>query len=416
MHSNYKRLGDYIRLVDERNRNLEVTTLLGVSVSKEFMPSIANTVGTDFTKYKIVKRNQFTYIADTSRRGDKIGLALLEKYDEALVSQAYTVFEITNEGELLPQYLMMWFRRPEFDRYARFKSHGSVREIFDWEEMCNVELPVPPIEKQREMVAEYQAVERRIRLNNALCQKLEDAAQTIYRQWFEDFEFPVRRHCEERGTSDEAIPQVAEPESSYGEIAALPLAMTGYKSSGGKMVYSEELGKDIPEGWNVGKLGDFNLKYGKNLPTENLKSSGYKVFGGNGLIGYYHEYLHDNKQVIISCRGAASGTVHTTPAKSFITNNSIIIENLNTEIFPYLSGYCKNFNFINYVTGSAQPQITIESIKNISFLFPNADVVRKYGILNEEIFEKIDILNKQTQKLEELKSLLLGKMAVGEKN
>ena len=117
--------------------------LFGVSVQKMFIPSIANTIGTDFTKYKVVKRGQFTYIPDTSRRGDKIGIALLMDCDEGLVSNIYTVFEVKDENELLPEYLMLWFSRPEFDRYARFKSHGSVREIMDWDEMCKVELPVP---------------------------------------------------------------------------------------------------------------------------------------------------------------------------------------------------------------------------------------------------------------------------------
>ena len=87
-----------------------------------------NTVGTDFTKYKIVKKGQFTYIPDTSRRGDKIAIALLEDYEEGLVSNVYTVFEVIDTEKLLPEYLMLWFSRPEFDRYARFKSHGSVRE------------------------------------------------------------------------------------------------------------------------------------------------------------------------------------------------------------------------------------------------------------------------------------------------
>ncbi len=130
-----KRLGDYIREVDVRNRDLGVKKLLGVSISKEFMPSIANTIGTDMSSYKVVEPRQFVYIADTSRRGDKIAIALLEEDDKVIVSSIYTVFEVRNKQELLPEYLMMWFRRPEFDRYARFKSHGSAREIFSWEEM-----------------------------------------------------------------------------------------------------------------------------------------------------------------------------------------------------------------------------------------------------------------------------------------
>lgn len=186
MKSNYKRLGDYIRQVDVRNRDLAVERLLGLSVNKQFIPSIANTIGTDMSNYKVVAPGQFVYIADTSRRGDKIAIALLGGQGKAIVSAIYTVFEITNEMELLPEYLMMWFRRPEFDRYARFKSHGSAREIFEWDEMCNVLLPVPPIEEQRKIVAEYLAIEQRIESNRRLIATLEATAQTIYRKMFVD--------------------------------------------------------------------------------------------------------------------------------------------------------------------------------------------------------------------------------------
>ena len=186
MKSNYKRLGDYIRQVDVRNRDLAVERLLGLSVNKQFIPSIANTIGTDMSNYKVVAPSQFVYIADTSRRGDKIAIALLGGQGKAIVSAIYTVFEITNEMELLPEYLMMWFRRPEFDRYARFKLHGSAREIFEWDEMCNVLLPVPPIEEQRKIVAEYQAIKQRIENNRRLIATLEATAQTIYRKMFVD--------------------------------------------------------------------------------------------------------------------------------------------------------------------------------------------------------------------------------------
>ena len=182
----YKRLGDYIREVNVRNRELEVTDLLGLSVSKEFMPSIANTIGTDMSTYKIVERGQFVYIADTSRRGDKIAIGLLDKYKNAIVSQAYTVFEIVNHEVLLPEYLMMWFRRPEFDRYARFHSHGSAREVFDWDELCDVKLPIRSITRQREIVAEYETLTHRIRLNEQMIQHLESTAQALYRKMFVD--------------------------------------------------------------------------------------------------------------------------------------------------------------------------------------------------------------------------------------
>ena len=180
MKLNYRKLGKFIRQVDVRNVGGKKENLLGVSVQKVFIPSIANTVGTDFTKYKVVKKGQFTYIPDTSRRGDKIGIALLEEYEEGLVSNVYTVFEIIDENELCPEYLMLWFSRPEFDRYARFKSHGSVREIFDWNELCDIDLPVPDISEQRKIVETYKIVEDRIELKQKVNDNLAEYLNCIY--------------------------------------------------------------------------------------------------------------------------------------------------------------------------------------------------------------------------------------------
>lgn len=188
MKEGYRLLGDFIRQVDVRNTEGKEENLLGVSVQKMFIPSIANTVGTDFTKYKVVKRGQFTYIPDTSRRGDKIGIALLTDYDEGLVSNIYTVFEVKDENELLPEYLMLWFSRPEFDRYARFKSHGSVREIMDWDEMCKVELPVPSIDKQRSIVKAYQTITERIELKRRINDNLTKTIKAVFKSWFLDFD------------------------------------------------------------------------------------------------------------------------------------------------------------------------------------------------------------------------------------
>ena len=184
MKEGYRFLGEYIRQVDIRNKEGKKENLLGVSVQKQFIQSIANTVGTDFTKYKVVKKGQFTYIPDTSRRGDKIAIALLEDYEEGLVSNVYTVFEVIDTEKLLPEYLMLWFSRPEFDRYARFKSHGSVREVMDWEEMCKVELPVPDIEKQRKIVKAYKTLTDRIALKQKINDNLVSTLQIIYKKMF----------------------------------------------------------------------------------------------------------------------------------------------------------------------------------------------------------------------------------------
>lgn len=186
MKVGYRLLGDFIQQVDVRNTDGKEDNLLGVSVQKTFIPSIANTVGTDFTKYKVVKRGQFTYIPDTSRRGDKIGIALLKDYDEGLVSNIYTVFEVKDENELMPEYLMLWFSRPEFDRYARFKSHGSVREVMDWDEMCKVELPVPSIEKQRSIVKAYNTITDRIELKRKINDNLEAQLSGFYHRFFDN--------------------------------------------------------------------------------------------------------------------------------------------------------------------------------------------------------------------------------------
>ena len=182
--NDYQPLGKYIEQVNVRNRDLTVTNLMGVSIEKRFIPSIANTIGTDLSPYKIVKPGQFAYGPVTSRNGDKITIALYNGNEDCIISQAYEAFRIKDTTQLLPEYLMMWAKRPEFDRYARYMSHGSVRELFSWEEMCNVMLPVPPIEEQRRIVSEYQTVEHRIANNEALIQKLEETAQAIYHHTF----------------------------------------------------------------------------------------------------------------------------------------------------------------------------------------------------------------------------------------
>ena len=186
MRSNYKKLGNYIQLVDQRNRDLSVTNLLGVSIGKKFIPSIANIVGTDLSSYKIVRTGQFAYGPVTSRNGEKISIAYLDG-DDCIISSSYTVFEVYKKDELDSEYLMLWFSRPEFDRYARYKSHGSVREIFDWNELCLVELPVPLIEEQRKIVKAYKTITDRIALKKQINDNLEATAMAFFKSWFIDY-------------------------------------------------------------------------------------------------------------------------------------------------------------------------------------------------------------------------------------
>lgn len=167
MRTDYKVLGNYIRLVDKRNRDLSITNLLGVSIEKRFIPSIANIIGTDLSSYKVVQTGQFAYGPVTSRNGEKISIAYLSG-DDCIISSSYSVFEVIDKDDLDPEYLMLWFSRPEFDRYARYKSHGSVREIFGWEDLCMVELPVPAIEEQRKIVKAYKSITDRIDLKKQI--------------------------------------------------------------------------------------------------------------------------------------------------------------------------------------------------------------------------------------------------------
>lgn len=183
MKSNYKQLGNYIRLVDERNRDLSVKNLLGVSIGKRFISSIANIIGTDLSNYKIVRTGQFAYGPVTSRNGEKISIAYLDEED-CIISSSYTVFEVIDKNVLNPEYLMLWFSRPEFDRYARFKSHGSVREIFDWDELCMVELPVPDIEEQRKIVKAYKTITDRIELKKRINDNLEATLTATFKKMF----------------------------------------------------------------------------------------------------------------------------------------------------------------------------------------------------------------------------------------
>ena len=179
----YQRLGDYIRPVDVRNRDLKVNLSQGICNAKYFQNP--KQVADNPETHKVVRTGQFAYNRATTRNGDKISIALREGPD-CTVSSAYQVFEIVDENQLDPKYLMMWFKRPEFDRLAIFYSHGSAHEFFEWDAMCEVRLPIPSIARQREIVEEYETLSRRIRLNEQRIARLEETAQALYRKMFVD--------------------------------------------------------------------------------------------------------------------------------------------------------------------------------------------------------------------------------------
>jgi type I restriction enzyme, S subunit len=403
MKSNYKRLGDFIREVNIRNTNLEDIELLGVSIQKVFMPSIANTIGTNMSTYKLVRRGQFAYGPVTSRNGDKISVALLDSFEKAIISQAYTCFEVIDEDKLLPEYLMMWFRRPEFDRYARFMSHGSAREIFGWEEMCNTILPIPTICKQKEIVKEYNVLLNRINLNNLLIQKLEETAQAIYKQWFVEFEF----------LNENNIP---------------------YKSSGGELEYNKDLDKEIPKGWRVEKLGNLIESASKK---HDFRKERLIFFNTSDILD--GEFLHNNYSPVNKMPGQAKKQIKKNDilyseirpenkrfalvrvdAEDYVVSTKLMVlrRTQNTLSALRIYHFVTQDDFISILQQSANgrsgtfPQITFEEdIINKSFIVGDKLTESKWENFLEAYYKQLYSRKDENQKLKAMCSILLSKLA-----
>ena len=182
MKSNYRALSELIEKVDERNDDGAITELIGVSIDKCFIKSVANTNGTDLSKYKIIRKNEFAVSLMQVSRDSKIPVARLEDYEVAIMSPAYPIFRVKDTRKILPEYLDMWFKRPEFDREAAFIAVGGVRGSMPWEEFVKMKLPVPTIEKQLEIVNSYKAITERIALKQKINDNLEAQADAIYNE------------------------------------------------------------------------------------------------------------------------------------------------------------------------------------------------------------------------------------------
>ena len=412
MKSNYKPIGKHIRLVDERNKGLQVQQLLGLSISKQFIPSVANIIGTDMENYKIIRKNQFACSTMQVRRDKKMPVALLKDIDEAIISQAYPIFEVKDEKELLPEYLMMWFERAEFDREACFHAVGGVRGSLEWEDFESMLLPIPHIDKQREIVKEYNTIQNRIALNQQLIQKLEETAQAVYREWFVAFEFP-----DENGNP--------------------------YKSNGGEMVWNEELGKEIPKGWEVGCLNDvveyFLSKRGKSKSTMNLQKFDsefkYPVISAmnisNGKIVKYDTIPYVNEQeynewmnpklsaddVLLTSEAPLGETYYlATNSELALSQRLFALKTKKTKLtgwFLYLwlnSPFAKQ-DLEGRSSGTTVFGIKLSELKKVSILIPFKEIGDRFHQYTNAIPKLIEVKNKENQKLTELKELLLSKLA-----
>ena len=385
MPSNYKRLGDYIHKVDNRNRDLKVSNLVGLSMTKEFRVSTSNIVGTDMSVYKVVNKWQFSCDFMSVIRVHKFPVVLKTDDEPVLVSPAYTVFEVNDENELNPEYLMMWFKRSEFDRYADFKCDSAIRGGFDWDALCDCMLPIPSIEKQRELVREYNVIQNRILLNKQLISKLEETAQAIYKQWFVDFEFP-----DENGKP--------------------------YKSNGGKMVWCVELEKEIPEGWEYIEIGEIaHIKAGGDKPKifskirkNNISTPIYSNgVTDKGLYGYTDKFNYPKNSITISARGTIGYCVLRNEDFDAIVRLLVVIPKFSNSAI-YLWQSINKIEFDD--SGSVQNQLTIPQVSIKKVIIPIQELLNCYQTIIEKIYYNKEIKENQNQKLEELKDLLLAKM------
>lgn len=404
MQSNYKSLGEHIRLVKVKNSDDSVKELLGINIDKFFMPSVANIVGTDLSKYQIVQKNQFACNRMHVGRDYRIPVAKSDSDFPFIVSPAYDVFEIIDESILLPDYLMLWFKRREFDRNAWFYTDADVRGGLHWKAFIEIKLPIPSLEKQKELIEEYEAIENRIQLNKKLCATLEETAQTIYKHWFEDFEFPDENE-------------------------------KPYQSSGGEMVECEELGKEIPKGWRSGKISDLvSTQYGFTA-SANFENGNAKLLRITDIVGTmikwndvpfcdisekeFTKYRLAKGDLVISRTGANVGF-----AKLILSETSdsvfasflvrLKVENASYQNFVSLKVISDDYKrfVLSIAEGSAQPQANANILTKMQIIIPDDLTGKKFNDFTNPLLEKIEKLSQQIEKLEELKSLLLGKMAV----
>ena len=388
MKEGYRLLGDFIQPVDERNKELKVDYLLGVSISKQFIPSIANIVGTDLSNYKIVRTGQFAYGPVTSRNGEKISIALLRDKD-CIISSSYTVFEVTDNERLDPEYLMLWFSRPEFDRYTRYMSHGSVREIFDWDELCKVELPVPSIEKQRGIVTAYNTITDRIELKRKINDNLEATIQAAFDKAFHD--------------------------------AGVSLPETIIKQN------------KVPQGWTDATVGDFASvqtgPFGSQLHNEDYVESGTPIITVEHMDGKYiahrnlplvsqndvdrlRKYDLHTGDIVFSRVGSVDRAVMVSQHEDgwLFSGRCLRVRPYDPNTGSYFLWWFNQPVIRQLVTASAvgatMPSINTSILNSIRIVFPQKDIVTQFCKMADGLIEIIATNLEEIRKLNDAREYI----------
>ena len=380
-----KRLGDYIREVDVRNRDLEVTNLLGLSMTKQFRPSTSNIVGVDLSKYKIVHKDVFAFDTMSVIRVHKVPIAINLSKSPIIVSPAYITFECKDSNILNPNYLMMWFSRDEFDRYADFKSDAAVRGGYNWEELCDTPIYLPPIEQQQKIVSEYEAVTRRIRLNEQIIAKLEETAQTLYRKMFVD------------GIDKENLPEGWRM-GTLGEICCK--IGSGATPKGGKECYIN-IGTSFIRSMNV-----LDLRFNHNeLARITLQQA--KILDSVSV---------ESKDILLNITGVSVARCCMVPDSILPArvNQHVMIIRPNKIIYSYylllLLYFSKEKLLGISQSGSTREAITKSEIERFTILVPSMETVCNFDHKVSSLFQYEVLLEEENNKLNELHSLLLAKI------
>ena len=312
---------------------------------------------------------------------------MLTDYEEALVSQAYTVFEIINSEELDPEYLMLWFRRPEFDRYARFKSEGSVREIFSWNEMCNLELPIPSIERQKKIVEQYNQINNAIRIKNAINNNLEQQAQTIFKSWFVDFE-PFGGKMPE----DWEIGKISDLGKVVGGSTPSKYKKEYYTSNGIAWITPKDLSKKQIKFISHGEIDITDL--GLKNSSASVMPQGTVLFSSRAPIGYIAVSTGD----VTTNQGFKSivpfKEIGTAFVYFYLKNNITMIENM--------------------ASGTTFKEVSGSIMQSLPALIPEKNIIDRFNSICKVLFLKQEILEKNIKLLINLRDTILPKLMSGE--
>ena len=387
MKNETHRLGDYIREVNVRNRDLKVTRLMGLNMKKEFIPSVANVIGTDFSSYKIVRKGQFGCVLMKVGRDGISSIALLEDDEPIIISGAYYVFEVKEPNVLLPEYLMLWIRRPEFDRILWFKAGADVRGSVSFEAFCDMPIYVPSIERQREIVSEYETLTRRIRLNEQMIEKLEATAQALYRHTFVD------------NIDKQNLPQGWHL-ATLGEVATI--------KGGKRLPKGEELQEERTDHPYI-KVADMcNSKYV-------LLNSSFQ-YVNDAVQNQIRQYIVNTNDIILSIVGTIGrvNVIDESLDNANLTENCVKLINLRIVschyLYAFLSSTEGQLAIEQSMVGGVQAKLPIYNIEKLEVMVPSETALKEYDKQIETIDNFARAKQQESSRLAELQGLLLARM------